>query len=420
MDFPADFLLGAATAAHQVEGNNIHSDCWAMEQMLFSAYAEPSLDAADHYHRYEDDIRLLADAGLNCYRFSIEWARIEPEKGAFDLEEVAHYREVLLCCHRHGVTPIVTLHHFSSPAWLIREGGWEAAATVDHFRRYCAFVAQQLGDLMEYVVTINEANMGLQLAAIAQQYAKKLHTAQIGIDLETMRKNAQLAAEENRRVFGTAAPCPFLSPRTPEGDRLIMDAHVAARDAMKLLCPHLKVGLSLSLHDIQALPGGEALARAAWDTEFRHYLPYIQGDDFLGIQNYTRSRYDAQGQLSPPANAELTQMQYEFCPEALEKVLRAVHRDFPGDLLVTENGVATSDDDRRTAFIDTALSGVKKCIGDGIPVKAYCHWSLLDNFEWQKGYAMTFGLIAVDRVTQTRHPKQSLYHLGLLRHHSRQ
>ena len=412
MQFPNDFLLGAATAAHQVEGNNTHSDCWVMEQMRFTSFAEPSLDAADHYHRYEEDIRLLADVGLNCYRFSIEWARIEPKESLFDRGEVAHYRNVLLCCRKHGITPIVTLHHFSSPKWLIQKGGWEAESTVDYFRRYCAFVAEQLGDLMEYVVTINEANMGLQLAAIAEQYAQKIHSAQIGMDLEKMLENRQLVAEENRRVFGTDTPCPFLSPRTPEGDLLIMRAHTAARDAMKRLCPHLKIGLSLSLHDIQAEPGGEAFAEAAWDTEFRRYLPYIQGDDFLGVQNYTRSCYDASGQMAPPVNAELTQMQYEFFPEALENVIRAVHKDFSGDLLVTENGIATADDSRRIAFIDTALTGVTKCISDGIPVKAYCHWSLLDNFEWQKGFSVTFGLIAVDRSTQTRYPKRSLSYLG--------
>ena len=113
-----------------------------------------------------------------------------------------------------------------------------------------------------------------------------------------------------------------------------------------------------------------------------------------------------------PDGAELTQMNYEFYPEALENVIRAVHKDFHGDILVTENGIATSDDNRRVEFIRRALAGVQNCIADGIPVKGYCHWSLLDNFEWQKGFSMTFGLIAVDRATQTRYPKESLTYLG--------
>lgn len=172
------------------------------------------------------------------------------------------------------------------------------------------------------------------------------------------------------------------------------------------------MGLTLSLHDIQALPGGEKIAAAEWEQEFTHYLPLLRDDDFLGIQNYTRSRIDENGILPTPEGAELTQMDYEFYPEALENVIRSVAKDFTGDLIVTENGIATADDSRRKEFIRRALSGVQNCINDNIPVKGYCYWSLLDNFEWQKGYSMTFGLIAVDRKTQTRYPKESLTYLG--------
>ena len=121
------------------------------------------------------------------------------------------------------------------------------------------------------------------------------------------------------------------------------------------------------------------------------------------------------GQIDLPKGAELTQMSYEFYPEALANVIRAVHREFKGDIIVTENGIATSDDSRRVEFIRRALEGVQDCIQEGIPVKGYCHWSLLDNFEWQKGFSMTFGLIAVDRKTQTRFPKESLSFLGTYR-----
>ena len=172
--FEKGFLVGASTAAHQVEGNNIHSDYWTMEHMKSTSFTEPSLDAVDHYNRYEEDIKLLAEAGLNCYRFSIEWARIEPVEGEFDEKEVEHYRNMLECCKKNGVTPIVTLHHFTSPKWLISKGGWETESTVEYFKRYCAYVAEKLGDELEYIVTINEANMGLQLAAIAKRYMKEL------------------------------------------------------------------------------------------------------------------------------------------------------------------------------------------------------------------------------------------------------
>ena len=421
--FLPDFLLGAATAAHQVEGNNTNSDCWAMEQMEHTSYAEPSLDAVDHYHRYREDIRLMADAGLNAYRFSVEWARIEPEEGRFDEAEAAHYLDVIHCCKEHGLEPIVTLHHFSSPKWLIKKGGWEAESTIDDFARYTRYIIGKLGNELHYICTINEANMGIQVAAIARRYMQQMQaqaakaqtsdgTVQVGINLEKMMAGQKAAAEENLKVFGVEKVENFTSMRTPEGDNIVCRAHEAARTVIKEFCPDIKIGLSLSLHDIQPVTGGEEKALSEWGDEFTHYLPYIQNDDFLGVQNSTRCLMGPDGSLPAPDGAELTQMNYEFYPEALEHVIRKVAEDFKGDLIVTENGIATADDKRRIAFIEQALSGVQNCIRDGLPVKGYFHWSLLDNFEWQKGYSMTFGLIAVDRTTQTRKPKASLAYLG--------
>lgn len=424
--FQRDFLVGAATAAHQVEGNNIHSDYWAMEQMKYTNFSEPSLDAVDHYHRYEEDIRLLAKAGLNAYRFSMEWARIEPEQGQFDEAEIEHYRKVLLCCRENGVEPVVTMLHFTSPLWLIRQGGWESETTAEAFASYCKYVTERLGDLMHYVVTINEANMGLQVAAIAERYKRQMMAkmagaegvAQVGMNFNSMMENMQQQKEENTRIFGTPDPQTFVSGRTPKGDILVMRAHQAARAAMKEVRPALAIGLSLSLHDIQAAEGGEETAKKEWEAEFTHYLPWIREDDFFGLQNYTRSLIGADGIRPVPEGAETTQMDYEYYPQALGHVIKRVHEEFAAagvpekPILVTENGIATADDTRRAAFIDTATDGVKQCIDEGIPVKGYLHWSLLDNFEWQKGYAMTFGLIAVDRRTQKRIPKPSLTFLG--------
>ena len=423
MSFPEGFLIGAATAAHQVEGNNIHSDYWAQEQMPHTSFTEPSGLACDHYNRFEEDIRLMAEAGLNAYRFSIEWARIEPEEGKFDDAEIEHYRRVIRCCRENGIEPLVTLMHFTSPVWLIRKGGWEAESTIGDFSRYAAYVTEKLGEDIRYICTINEANIGLQLAAIAKRFrmmaeqaqksAKKAEgTVQVGMNFEKMMENMKYAAAENAGIFGTPQPQIFVSSRTPEGDILVFRAHQAAKAAIKAIHPEIKVGITLSVHDLQALPGGEAFAEAAWDEEFRHYLPYIEGDDFLGVQNYTRTQYGPQGQLPCPEGAELTQMDYEFYPEALEHVIRRIHADFAGDLIVTENGVAVSDDSRRVEFIRRALEGVRHCMEDGIPVKGYCYWSLMDNFEWQKGFSMTFGLMAVDRETMERKPKESLKYLG--------
>lgn len=438
--FSGDFLKGAATAAHQVEGNNTHSDFWAQEQMPHSAFVEKSGDACDHYNRYREDIRLLADAGLNAYRFSIEWARIEPEDGLFDEKEMKHYEDVIDCCRDYGVEPIVTLHHFSSPVWLIQKGGWEAETVPDDFARYVSYVADHIGSKLHYVCTINEANMGLQVAAIIRRYMVQAKAAaakaaadgagentasdgdtteegqvQVGMNLAGMQERMKQAAMENAAVFGTPQPKTFTGGLSQRGDELVMEAHKKAREILHEKCPDAKVGLTLSLHDIQFEDGGEEQAERAWNEEFRHYLPVIGEDDFLGVQNYTRSIFGPDGQLPNPPGAKTTQMGYEIFPQALENVIRKVAREFSGDLIVTENGIATADDTQRCEFIREATDGVKRCLADGIPVKGYLYWSLMDNFEWQKGYSMTFGLVAVDRKNdQKRMPKESLSYLGSL------
>ena len=428
---PQDFLVGAATAAHQVEGNNIHSDYWAMEHMKYGNFNEPSLDAVDHYNRYEEDIKMVAEAGLNAYRFSIEWARIEPEQGVYDENEIEHYRKVLTCCRENGVEPIVTMMHFTSPKWLIENGGWENEATVEAFKNYCQYVTEQLGDLMHYVCTINEANMGIQVAAISARYRAQMMekmqrmqqggaeekkdlegTAQVGMNFNDMMANMQKQKEENVEIFGTDTLQTFVSARTPEGDMLVIRAHQAARAAMKAVKPELQIGLTLSLHDIQAQEGGEETAAKEWVDEFTHYVPYIKEDDFFGLQNYSRSLIGPNGILPVPEGAEITQMDYEYYPEGLEHVIRRVYEEMPMPIMVTENGIATADDTRRVAYIQTAMNGVENCIQDGIPVKGYMYWSMMDNFEWQKGFGMTFGLISVDRTTHTRTAKPSLTVLG--------
>lgn len=422
MDYSKTFMIGAATAAHQVEGNNIHSDYWTMENLEHSNFSEPSLDAVDHYNRFEEDIRFMSKAGLNAYRFSIEWARIEPEEGVFDDNEIEHYRRVLKCCHENNITPIVTLHHFSSPKWLITKGGWEWEGIREVFPRYCAYVAKELGDLIPYICTINEANMGIQLTAVSMSIMKNLGiTPQVGMNFEQMAeaflsesRKQQMA--ESAKAFGLAKGekvHDFLSIRTPEGDAVMMEAHMEARKRIKKVCPSVKVGLTLSLYDLQVREGGEEYAKNEWEEHFGHYIPAIEGDDFIGVQNYTRKLIDKNGDMGAPEGCERTQMEYEFYPEAVANVVRRVSKELPGkEIIVTENGIATADDARRVEYIKIATEGTLRCAEEGIPVIGYMYWTLLDNFEWQKGFSMTFGLIAVDRKTQTRKPKDSLYTLG--------
>ena len=266
--FEKDFLLGAATAAHQVEGNNTNSDNWAQEQMQHSSFVEPSGDACDHYNRYEEDISLMAKAGLNAYRFSIEWARIEPEEGVFDEKATQHYRDVIRCCKENGLEPIVTLHHFTSPVWLIRKGGWEADTTPADFARYARYIAEQYGSELQYICTLNEANMGIQIAAVARNIFQQMVAAgkvQVGVNLEDLMKGNPLLVQENLAAFGVEKPATFVSPRSAHGDEIVMQAHAAARQAIRETAPHIRVGWTLSL-PTTAAAGFAALCRERSDS----------------------------------------------------------------------------------------------------------------------------------------------------------
>lgn len=419
--FNKDFLLGAATAAHQVEGNNTNSDYWIMENLPYSQFVEPSLDSVDHYHKYKEDISMLKNAGLNAYRFSIEWARIEPEKGKYDENEMNHYIEMIKYCRQLDVEPVVTLMHFTSPFWLIKMGGWDNEEVIELFTNYVEYVVKHIKDDVNYICTINEANMRLQIKALMERFMKQMANnsksegqVQVGLNLNNKMEEMKLNAMENAKVFNDPMPHTFVSAASDRGDEIVCKCHLSAKKKIKEINPDINVGLTLSLHDIQYKEGGEDKAKKAFDEEFLHYVDYIKDDDFFGLQNYTRSTYDENGIV--PVSGKLTQMDYEIYPEALEHCIRKVHEVLPEmNIIVTENGIAIDDDNVRIDFIDKALKGVMNCLKDGIKVKGYFYWSLLDNFEWQKGYGLTFGLCAVDRKSQKRYPKDSLKFLGSFR-----
>lgn len=425
MLFNKDFMLGAATAAHQVEGNNVGSDYWIMENLEHSVFVEKSGSAVDHYNRYEEDIDLLKKAGLNAYRFSIEWARIEPVEGQWNEKEMEHYIKVIDYCLANRIEPVVTYHHFSSPAWLITKGGWESPDVVRYFERYAKYVTEHVAGKVKYVCTINEANMRLQMAFLIKDITERMSkqseiqnqegSVQVGVNLSQNQSQMMMSMMETAKAFNIDDPrkvANFVSQASEEGDLLVMKAHNAARNAIKAVDSSIQVGLTLSLHDIQCVDGGEENAKKAWDDEFTHYLPYIEKDDFLGVQCYTRKIFDANGANSTLETGPKTQMGYEDYPMGIVNVVRRCAEEFKGAIIVTENGIATSDDERRCEFIKEALTGLNDCITEGIKLKGYFAWSLLDNFEWQKGFSMTFGLISVDRNTMERTPKNSLKVLG--------
>jgi beta-glucosidase len=399
--FPKNFLWGTATAAHQVEGDNVNSDFWLLEHTPGSPFVEPSGDACDQYHRYAEDIAMLARLGFNSYRFSIEWARVQPESGHFSRAALDHYRRVLACCHENEVTPVVTFHHFTSPRWVTGDGGWEDRRTAERFARYCERAAAHLGDLIGIACTINEANLG------AYQYL--IDTLPLKLDptrLQWLSEAARrIGADPNRFA-------PFLMCDQMKARDTMLEAHRLSTAALKSSRGKFQVGMTVALGDLQALPGGEA-RRDRIKAECQDiFYEAARDDDFIGVQTYTRNRIAADGPPRPEPGVETTLMGYEFWPEALEATIRQASAVAEVPVIVTESGIGTDKDDRRIEYVQRALDGVVRCIRDGIDVRGYFYWSLLDNYEWNSGYRPTFGLIEVDRATQKRTPKPSAEWLG--------
>jgi len=238
--------------------------------------------------------------------------------------------------------------------------------------------------------------------------------APVGVDRESTAQSKDWRTP-GAAVLGTTPDKvnTFLFTWSDTGLDIVARAHAGARRAIKEVSPSTLVGITPALQDYQPGPGGEENADRRWAESFERFLPALKGDDFLGVQNYSRVLIGPDGALPVPEGAEVTRMGYEFYPEALEHVLRrAAVAGLP--MIVTENGIATDDDSRRVEFLRRALEGVERCLADGVDVRGYCYWSALDNFEWMLGHGPTFGFIAVDRDTQERTVKDSARRLGAI------
>ncbi|MGK5683903.1 glycoside hydrolase family 1 protein [Actinoplanes sp. URMC 104] len=377
--FPDGFLWGAATASHQVEGNNVGNHYWEWEHAPDTPFAEPSGDAVDHYHRWREDLDLLAGAGLTAYRFSLEWSRIEPEPGEISRASLDHYRRMVDGCRDRGLAPVVTLNHFTTPRWFHHDGGWLGPRAGDHFARFVETAAPLVRDAA-YVLTLNEPNLAACLPVLAGMAARGEPVA--GLPRPDQRLSEALIAAHRRGIEvlrGAGSP--------PAGLALVGQEWIAEDGAGEQMAAH----------------------RAAMEDKF---LAACQGDDFVGMQIYSCARIGPDGPVTPPGTV-LTQAHVEYRPQAVGASVRRVAEVLPGTpILVTENGLATTDDDERITFTAEVLRGLHAAVHDGVDVRGYLHWSLLDNFEWFSGYAVTFGLIGVDRATFARTPKPSLEWLG--------
>jgi beta-glucosidase len=372
--FPPDFLWGVATSSHQIEGGNTNNDWWAWEHNPESGTTAPSGDACDSWHRWEEDISLVASLGLGAYRFSLEWSRIEPAEGEFSVVALEQYRRMCASCREKGLAPVVTFHHFTLPLWLAARGGWEAEDAPDRFARFVERAGGHLGDLIGWACTINEPNVTGVMGYMVGTFPPGVHD-----DL-----GRHLAVNEQ-----------------------MVKAHRRAVEALRAGPGSFPVGLTLSMGEMVAEEGGETVREAAEEILENTFLRATGGDDFVGVQAYTRFHFGPEGQAPDDPDVPQTQMGYEYWPQAVEYTVRRAAAFTGLPVLVTESGIATENDAERIAFLGEALAGVHRCISDGVDVRGYFVWSLLDNFEWTHGYGPKLGLVAVDRETFERRPKPS-------------
>ncbi|MCU1457476.1 MAG: glycoside hydrolase family 1 [Actinomycetia bacterium] len=381
IDFPEGFVWGTAAAAHQVEGGNWNNDWWAWEHNPSSPCKEPSGDACDHFWRYPQDIALLSDLGFGAYRFSLEWSRIEPEDGEFSRNALDHYKRMVQSCRDHGILPVLTYHHFTTPRWLADRGGWLEDETAERFARFCDVAVQELGDEVAMSCTLNEPNAVALMGFLLGEFPPG------GKDFEGYNRATEV----------------------------LLRAHRLSYDAIKAGPGSGPVGMTLSMADFVAGDGAEEMMQGARATIEDVWLENCRGDDFIGAQMYTRLRIGRSGMPLPPeAGVETTLMGYEFWPRSCEVTVRRAAEMTGSPVYVTENGIAATNDDDRIRYVTEALEGVKRCLDDGVDVRGYFYWSCLDNFEWAYGYGPTFGLIAVDRRTQARTVKPSGHWMGAI------
>ena len=408
--FPEGFLWGAATSAHQVEGGNTNNDWSAWEEQ--GRVVERAGAACDHFHRFEGDFDLAKGLLHNAHRFSLEWSRIEPEEGRFSDEALRHYREVIEALHARGIEPVVTLHHYTIPRWLAARGGWESGEIERCFMRYVERVLDACGDRVRWWITLNEPVVQVFKGWLIGQwppgrlgdYPRAMQVIRRMLRAHVLAYHA-IHQRRPDAMVSVAKHCLAFTPNHP-------------RNPFDRLSASFRDFLFNNLF-IEALHTG----RLALPGQFFERLPFGRTLDFIGINYYTRDFVRNTG-FSLPGFVGLSgtlenerrigkrnDLGWEVYPEGLGHFLRSFRR-YRLPILITENGIPTTDEDDRWAFIYMHLWQVMRAMAAGVPVIGYLYWSLLDNYEWVDGYRARFGLIGVRFDTQDRIVRPSAHWLA--------
>ncbi len=403
--FPDDFLWGAATAGHQVEGNNFNSCTWVVENVKPTLYKEPSGDADNSLALWPQDLDLVKEIGLNTYRFSLEWSRIQPEPNLFSIAMLDHYKAMVDGCRARGLTPMVTFNHYTTPRWFAARGGWADADAPKLFADFCDRAARHLSDGIGYATTLNEPNLINLLRTI---FSPELQKQFLPI-ARAMNEAAAKSIGSKQFATGNSIGAEDIDAWTNN----MIAGHKSGRAAIKAVRSSLPVGVSLAMPDDVAV-GENSLRDTVRAKSYGAWLNAAKGDDFLGVQNYERTFWDAKGSVDQPGEGDRNAKGKLLYPGSLAGAVRYAHSVTRLPIIVTEHGVESDDDAVRARLIPAALAELKSAMDEGVPVKGYLHWSLLDNFEWISGYKPKFGLVAVDRTTFKRTKKPSAKVLGTI------
>ncbi len=414
-EFPKNFKWGSATSAHQVEGNN-HNDWseWESSSERISQLKKEGKDpanfisgkACDSYNRYAEDFDIAKNLNQNIHRFSIEWSRIEPEEGRFDDKEMQHYIDVVKSLRDRGIEPMITLWHFTNPVWFANKGGFLSRKSPQYFTRYVKYVVSNLKNQVGLWITFNEATT----AHSSLSYLKGFWPPQHKNIFKWRRVNRNIvrahieAYKDIKKIYGDS-PVSFdnkntqiplnPAPQNPKGDT----SH------------NVEVGVS---ENISYGVSGNKLYQKLLGRIYIYYrnfyfwtnaFPYY---DFMGFNYYNVDRRVPGSLKSLPKQDLDIEMNWEIYPEGIYKLLLNFKR-FNRPIYITENGIADVTDQKRAKFIKDHLYWIWKAIQDGVDVKGYLYWSLLDNFEWAYGFKPRFGLVEVDFNTLERHIRPSAH-----------
>ncbi len=413
LEFPEGFLWGAATSSHQVEGDNMNNDWWKWEKE--GRVKEPSGKACDQYNLFKQDIDIAKSLSHNAYRFSLEWSRIEPKEGLFDKETLSHYKELIRHLRGLDIEPITTLNHFTLPLWFSEKGGWMAEESEHIFAAFAERVARELGEDVRCWITLNEPAGYIYSSYIEGSWPPGRHSFKeaAGVFIKLLKAHC-LAYKTIHRIYMEKN---WPTPKVSIAKHALIFTPCRSTSILDRISTKTRHYYFNKLF-ITSLMRGWCVAPGVSST----LLPAKRSLDFLGINYYTRDFVHYAG-LTPTKifgnictlfhhldTGKRNFLKWEIYPQGLYNVLKE-YSAYKLPILVTENGICTSDDNKRVDFIRRHLREVARAIRHGVTIIGYLHWSLIDNFEWAHGYGPRFGLVEIDNATQKRSikPRARIY-----------